>query len=604
MRLLLRPLLSPRAVFFAGGVLLIAIAPFFLSFHYQELLLLGFIFGVFAISFDLLWGYTGVLSLGHSAFFGIGAYGLGICVNELGPGAKGVTIGILSGIAGAVVLAVVVGGVAFYSRVPPIYIAVITLSSALVLQRLAALTDFTALSQYTGGYNGMTFAVNFWTVDDWYTLTACGLVIMTILGLLIARSDFGRVLVGIRDNEQRMAYLGYNVPRLKLTVFAGSAVIASIAGMGYGAYLQRMDSGILGLAIAIDVLIVVSVGGRGTIIGPVLAAVLIGGQSSPSGLLGPTISERWLEYWQLILGLVFIGVVLLLPRGFYPAVRDSLVWARRQLARRLRVERLPQVSQLVPATRRDGRLPKGEVLGRAQSLEKSFGALRVLRGVDLELRAGEILCIVGPNGAGKSTLINIITDTREASGGKIVLRGSERSRSHPAKIVRLGVGRTFQGSNLMETYTVADSLFIAHRRGAVPSIWRRTTRIPASSAVLALDEATGLTDVLDARVADLSHGKRQALELSMALSLEPELLLLDEPTAGLTHEERVVVGGVLKDLAGRGLGIVLIEHDLDFVRTITDRVAVLHQGKVGVEGPIEEVVGSALVREIYLGVKG
>jgi urea transport system permease protein/urea transport system ATP-binding protein len=185
----------------------------------------------------------------------------------------------------------------------------------------------------------------------------------------------------------------------------------------------------------------------------------------------------------------------------------------------------------------------------------------------------------------------------------VVLQGADRKRASPARVARLGVGRTFQGSNLMETYTVADSLFIAHRRGAIPSVWRRTSEIPASAAVIALDRATGLTEVLDIRVADLSHGKRQALELSMALALEPELLLLDEPTAGLTQEERATVGDLLRNLRSRGLGIVLIEHDLDFVRTITDRVAVLHQGVVGVEGPVEEVVGSALVREIYPGVK-
>jgi branched-chain amino acid transport system permease protein len=219
------------------------------------------------------------------------------------------------------------------------------------------------------------------------------------------------------------------------------------------------------------------------------------------------------------------------------------------------------------------------------------------------MRAGEILSMIGPNGAGKSTLINVITDTRDLTGGVIELRGAQRKRTPPAKIAKLGIGRTFQGSNLMETYTAADSLFIAQRCGRIPSLWRRTTDIPASEAVMSLDVATGLSEVLDAQVMDLAHGRRQALELSMALALSPQLLLLDEPTAGLTVEERALVGGILKQLVSDGFGIVLIEHDLDFVRTITDRVAVLHQGVVGVEGPVDEIVESALVREIYLGVK-
>jgi branched-chain amino acid transport system permease protein len=602
---LARAAISPRTLLFLAGLLLLAVAPFFLSFHYKDLVIQAFIFAVLAISFDLLWGYTGVLSLGHAAFFGVGAYAIGVAVTQIGPGADGVAVGISCGIAGAVILALVVGWVAFNSRVPPIYIAVITLASALILQRLAALTDLQELSKYTGGYNGLSFFVNFWSIDDWYILTASALVVATIGGLVLANSDFGRVLVGIRDNERRMSYLGYNVPRLKLVVFVGSAAVAALAGMAYGSYIQRADPVLLGLAVSIDVLIVVSVGGRGTIIGPVLAAIIMGGQSSPFGLIGPTISERWVDYWQLILGLIFILVVLLLPRGLYPALRSLAVATWGQLSKAMRREAPRAVSRLVPeASSGNGGVKRsGEVLGRVVGVEKSFGALRVLRGVSLDMRAGEILCIVGPNGAGKSTLINIITDTREVSDGSVVLQGSDRKRASPARVARLGVGRTFQGANLMETYTVADSLFIAHRRGATPSLWRRTSEIPASAAVLALDQATGLTEVLDIRVADLSHGKRQALELSMALALEPELLLLDEPTAGLTQEERATVGELLRNLRSRGLGIVLIEHDLDFVRTITDRVAVLHQGVVGVEGPVEEVVGSALVREIYLGVK-
>jgi branched-chain amino acid transport system permease protein len=127
--------------------------------------------------------------------------------------------------------------------------------------------------------------------------------------------------------------------------------------------------------------------------------------------------------------------------------------------------------------------------------------------------------------------------------------------------------------------------------------------VPVNPEVAALDAATGLAEVLDVRVADLSHGKRQALELSLALALEPLVLLLDEPTAGLSEEERTIVGSLLRELALSGIGVVLVEHDLDFVRAITDRVAVLHQGRVEVEGPVDEVVGSTLVREIYLGVK-
>lgn len=314
----------PSAATLVLSVAALAVAPYLVDYHYQDLLVQAFIFAVFAISFDLLWGYTGALSLGHSAFFGIGAYGIGIAATQFGVGIDGIGIGIVGGVGIACVLAVLIGWVAFYSRTPPIYIAVITLSTALVLQRLAALTDLEWLSRYTGGYNGLSFFLNEWTIDDWYILTASALVVMTIIGLVLARSDFGRVLVGIRENERRMTYLGYNVPLIKLSVFVGSAAVAALAGMMYGSYLNRADPVLLGLALSADILIVVAIGGRGTIIGPVLAAIIVGGQSSPFGLIGPTISEYWIDYWQLILGALFVAIVLLLPRGFYPAIRDVL----------------------------------------------------------------------------------------------------------------------------------------------------------------------------------------------------------------------------------------------------------------------------------------
>ena len=194
--------LLPTGLWLAISVIALVVAPYLVDFHYKDLLIQSFIFAVFAVSFDLLWGYAGALSLGHSAFFGIGAYCIGIASTQIGVGFSGLAIGIGGGVAIACALALLVGWVAFYSRTPPIYIAVITLSTALVLQRLAALTDLEWLSRYTGGYNGLSFFINDWTIDDWYVLTASALVIVTVVGLVIAHSDFGLFLsVSARTNS-------------------------------------------------------------------------------------------------------------------------------------------------------------------------------------------------------------------------------------------------------------------------------------------------------------------------------------------------------------------------------------------------------------------
>jgi branched-chain amino acid transport system permease protein len=172
----------------------------------------------------------------------------------------------------------------------------------------------------------------------------------------------------------------------------------------------------------------------------------------------------------------------------------------------------------------------------------------------------------------------------------------------PNAIVNAGVGRTFQGADVFADLTVGETLFLARMRGRVPSLIRRTRVLTAGDSLVGVLEATGLAGDLDRRASDLPHGRRQALELAMALALDAHMLLLDEPTAGLSVEERTRIGDVLSRLKSEhGIGMVLIEHDLEFVKEITEKVAVLHQGEVRLFGPVDEVAASPLVREIYLG---
>jgi branched-chain amino acid transport system permease protein len=580
----------PGALLLAVATVAMVAAPQFVSFHYKDLLVQAFIFGIFVVSFDLLWGYAGVLSLGQSAFFGIGGYAIAIAAAQTDGGPGAAALGIAGGLVLAMTLAALVAWVTFYSRVTPIYIAVITLVLALTLERVVSLTSFEALSQYTGGYNGLGFAINAWTVDQWYWITGIALLVVSTLALVLVRSDYGRVLTAIRDNEGRLAYLGYRVPRLKLLLFVACSAVAALAGAAYASYNRFASPDLLGLGIGIPVLIYVSVGGRGTIVGPVLGALTV-------GLAGTAVSDSYPEYWQLILGLVFVAVIVALPRGLYPAIRDLVARAWTP-AGRPPSSLVRQVAEPAQAG------VEAAVLARVEGATKSFGAMRVLEGVDLEVRSGEILAILGPNGAGKSTLVDVITAPEKLDGGSIQLIGAPAAGHGVAALARLGVGRTFQGANLMETHSAADSLFVAARRGRVGSLFRRTAQVPVPASVADIDAYSGLSEVLDVGVAELSHGKRQALELSLALALEPQLLLLDEPTAGLTPSEREAIATLLKALARQGFGIVAIEHDLDFVRSIADRVAMLHRGRIAIVGETEQVAASPLVREIYLGAAG
>jgi branched-chain amino acid transport system permease protein len=233
---------------------------------------------------------------------------------------------------------------------------------------------------------------------------------------------------------------------------------------------------------------------------------------------------------------------------------------------------------------------------------KSYGSLEVLRDVGLEAYRGEVLGIVGPNGAGKTTLLRCIADGRERSTGEVLINGRRVDGLPPQECVALGVSRKFQTPNVFEALTVLDCLRVArsYRRPASP--WRRSREVELPGPALHAVEVAGLLPLLETPAGHLSHGAKQALELAMVLALEPTVLLLDEPTAGLTRDERAAVGGVLRELAAsHRLCLLLIEHDLDFVREISTRLIVLHQGRVLLDGPLAEVADSELIRGIYVG---
>ncbi len=222
---------------------------------------------------------------------------------------------------------------------------------------------------------------------------------------------------------------------------------------------------------------------------------------------------------------------------------------------------------------------------------KRFGSLTVLEAIDFEARAGELVSLVGPNGAGKTTLMRCIADGAERSSGTVVINGYDIGRRPPEGCVALGVGRKFQMANVFDTLTVAECLQIARVRHARPSLWRRASELPLPEAAMHVIATTGLDRQLATPAHLLSHGMKQALELSMVLALEPRVLLLDEPTAGLTKTERMQIGDILIELTKKqGLCMLLVEHDLDFVREISSRVIVLHQGRIVLDGSVEEVV--------------
>jgi branched-chain amino acid transport system permease protein len=286
-----------------------------------------------------------------------------------------------------------------------------------------------------------------------------------------------------------------------------------------------------------------------------------------------------------------------MPQGLGPA---AVVLVRRLIPHRADAPGV--AARLSPAPVRvaveQAEVPAIQLTG----VTRSYGSLHVLEDITFTGRSGELVSLVGPNGAGKTTLIRCISDGQERSAGLVALQGHAIGRMPPERCVRLGLGRKFQAPTVFDALTVAESLRVARSRIERLSFWRRADDIRLPAAALQVVRATGLDAQMATTVRHLSHGAKQALELAMVLAMEPSVLMLDEPTAGLTKAERTVIGGILTELvAQHRLCILLIEHDLAFVRDISTRIIVLYQGRIVLDGGVEEVVSSDLVRTIYTG---
>jgi len=566
----------PAALVLAGAGAALA-APLVLDTYSVNVLTRSLLLAVAAVTVDLLWGYTGILSFAQAAFLAIGAYALALVSTRYGFSAGTGFVALLAGLAVSGLAALAVGWLAFSYGASPLYVSTITLVFPIVFVQLIFAGGST-----TGSSSGLSgFDVPDLGTEGWFRAAGLLLVGATVLAATLVRSDFGRLLVAMRENDVRCQYLGIPTARLKVSLFVACALACSAAGWVYAAATAVVAPEQGNFVSGTELVIYTALGGRATLAGPILGAVLI---DAISNFLNGALPFLW----ALIVGLVFVVVIVALPGGLMSLIRPA------------RLRRTPLVSRLVeaPPAARHG---EGVAL-RVDALGKRFGSLQVLEGVSFIAQAGDLVSLIGPNGAGKTTLMRCIADGRERSAGGVQVGGRSIGHLPPHRCTSLGVGRKFQTASVFETMTVAECLLVARSRISPPSLFRRSPVIALPASALEVVHATGLADRLAVETRHLSHGEKQSLELAMVLALEPSLLLLDEPTAGLTAPERQRIGTLLVDLAQRyRLCIVLVEHDLDFVRRISSRVIVLHQGGIVLDGGVEEAVQSETVRTIYAG---
>ena len=568
------------------------------------------IWGLFGLGFDLLFGYAGLLSFGQSAFFGTGGMFAAYLMTVLN--FPYVLTLIVIGAIVAGVVGFLIGLIAL--RRTGIYFAMITVAIAEVFFFI----EFNPLSDFTGGENGLpgvptpSFNLGFAKLSfdtDWkmYVFLAFWYFVGLAIALRIVRSPVGAILSALRDNPLRASALGHNIHGYKLTAFVVAAAYAGFAG-GLLAIMQGfMPPDAFMFDTSGQLVMQTAIGGAGTLFGPLVGATVwlyLSDFFQNTLHLGAT--------WRLVLGVVFVLLVCFLRRGIVGAIVDLYRLAvgsrKAKTPARATVEPIasPSAIKVVAATPPGGRERRPpEPIIEAKGLSKRYGGLTANSNIDFVVNRGEIRGIIGPNGAGKSTFFKMLTCETAPTSGRIVLEGRDITGMSVSDVCQLGLTKSYQLNQLFDRLTVRQNLRVAalaRIRGKFKlDLFRSVEHVPGLDGLVDQTLAlVNLTERPDVPVSELAYGEKRRLEIGLALATLPKLLLLDEPLAGMSPRERVETVALLKSIA-RDRTLIIIDHDMDSLFELVERVTVLQEGRVLVEGAPEEIKVNAKVQEAYLG---
>jgi branched-chain amino acid transport system permease protein len=573
------------------------------------------VWGLFGIGFDILFGYTGLLSFGQSAFFGAGGMVAAYLLTVLN--FPHVMTAVLIGTVAAAAIGYLVGLIAL--RRTGIYFAMITVAIAEVF----FFVEFNPLSDYTGGENGLPgvptpdlylgFAtIHFNTDKLLYVFLAFWFFIGMVIGLRIMRSPVGAILSAIRDNPQRAAAVGHNIHSYKLTAFVIAAAYAGLAGGLLGLMQGFMPPDAFMFDTSGQLVMQTAIGGAGTLLGPLVGATvwLYLSDFLQNGLhLGAA--------WKLVLGIVFVLLVCFLRRGIVGGLADlgRLVARKTEphpatggdltAAPSTAMEGGAPAIQLTPPPHRPKPLDSGEIILRAEGLSKRFGGIVANNNIEFSVRRGELRGVIGPNGAGKSTFFKMLTCEIPPSDGRIAFEGRDITGFGVTRVCQLGLTKSYQVNQLFNRLTVRENVVIAalaDKRGPFRlDLFRRVEKVPGlTQRVEDTLRAVHLTERADLPVSELAYGEKRRLEIGLALATAPSLLLLDEPLAGMSPSERVETVKLLKSIS-QGRTMIVIDHDMDAIFELAERITVLQEGRILVEGAPQDIKGDAAVQEAYLG---
>ena len=542
---------------------------------------------------NLCVGYTGLVSFGHSAWFGIGAYAAALLQRHVFPGE--IWLPLIGSTLIVAALATAVGVLILRRR--GVYFSLLTLA-------LAALTYTIAFrwSDVTGGEDGLgglvRGAIGPISLDDrttFYILIALIGLATLYLMLRLTRSPFGHVLVAIRENQLRATFQGYPVQRYKLVVFVISAVMTGFAGalLAFQTYLASAEG--VSVQFSGELLAMVVIGGMHHLLGPALGAVFF--------ILFREVFSIWSGNWLLWFGLLFVAFVLYSPGGLIgiwtilkrrwrPPPQEAAAMSKRKIHEGLSL----------PGFLRPDPLDGGTTL-EVEAVSKSFGGIRAVSNASLGLASGQIHALIGPNGAGKTTLFNLVSGLFPIDSGSVRLNGVELTALRPDNICQQGIARSFQITNLFRTLSIYENLRLSlqARHPGRFNIWRDIDSYnEVHDQTAELMRFLGLEGIETIEGGDLSYGGQRLVDLGIALGSKPQVLLLDEPLAGLAAAERDRVANLVKSISA-GIPVLIVEHDIDRVLGFSHRVTVMNQGEVLMAGTPEDVRRDARVQRVYTG---
>jgi len=544
------------------------------------------VFGALSTAWNIVGGYAGQLSLGHTMFYGLGAYTTALLIQHFG---LSPWIGMWGGALVSVLIAVVIGYPCFRLRGP--FFSLATIAFLEVIRLL-----FIHFHGFTGGSAGLIVPLKLgWTWMIFqekfnYLYIAFGLLLLTMaISYAIRHARLGYYLTAVREREDAASAAGVNNTRVKLSAVMISAALTSFVGAFHAMYLTFLEPATMfSLSTAVEVAMFALIGGLGTVSGPLLGALMVVPIAEAArGWLGA--SANGLHGF--VYGVVLVLITLTLPGGLVGTLGPRVAKL---------VDRLPgakkREDRAAPALRQIAGT-KGETVLETKNLTMKFGGLTATDNVSVTLKRGEILGIIGPNGAGKTTLFNQMSGFLTPTSGTVEMRGRDGKLVSPTgadAFARLGVGRTFQIVQPFGKLSVIENIMIGafmHHHGVED----------ARQSALRVAKLVGLEALKDVEARNLPIGDLKRLEVARTLATEPEILLLDEVMAGQSQSDTQKMVNIIRAIRDTGVTVIAIEHNMQAIMSLSDRIVVIDSGKVIAEGDPQAVVRNRRVIEAYLG---